>query len=905
MNHKNTHSKYLETIISLLGKASYRHPLIVISTTVVLTILAWQGVKRIRIDTDLRALLPAKHQTVQRLETVRDNIGGQSFFLVEIRSPDRQANIRFGEKLAAKMRKMSNFRFVIFHREVEFLKRHALLFLPIKDLLDLRDDVISSIKKEVAKHVAVQLDDETNDDEQAQKSKKEITSSKLDKDPDELIRKGLGGAVMPGEYLEADDGKLLIIKARPIKQTTDVKFSVATTQKVMDVAKSLNPQQFHPKLRFNVVGDYASRAKESKSIGRSVTTTIGFSLGLLVFVIFLFYRRFVAIFIVLIPVVISSIIAMGIGGVIYDAFNLVTTFIFAVLLGLGIDFAIHFLSRYVQERRLGASTDDALGAATAKTGVALFSGAITTAAAFFLLIFADFRGFSQFGVVAGIGVLAALLATYLLTPALLALVERFLPKTFIIAASKSKDSRENVPAFSEKTIGKTRFFSGVIIIVSLGISMIAIYNWQEIPFEYDFNKLGQPKKAKRKQLKKRTNFRNAIGKKTSFGPAVPMCKSVDECEEITRMLHTIQIASKDELASIFHPGQAKSKPLSKNSNENDDEDDDDDELAIDPFESLRASLKGGRLLPKERIRLKKLGEHRLNEMKYFLRAVLSLHTLVPAHQKIKLEIITDIRKRLNAKRSRFSEEIKQKLKKWDKYLAVNQPLKVNDLPRWFSDQLRQIDGKLGYFLVIYNAGAKADYQDAKRLYQSFFTLPTTKRNVSVAANYFVLVDVIDTLRAEGPIIIGMVAAAVFCFVLISFRSLIGSIFVFIPLMVSVGWLAAVFLFANWKVNLFSIVAFPLLVGMGIDNGIHVYHRWLEEKRVFAVLRGVGGPITLTTLTTFIGFAGLLFANHIGIQTLGITAGLGMWLTYLGAVITLPALLYFIHSSRKSNDQGRQ
>ena len=113
----------------------------------------------------------------------------------------------------------------------------------------------------------------------------------------------------------------------------------------------------------------------------------------------------------------------------------------------------------------------------------------------------------------------------------------------------------------------------------------------------------------------------------------------------------------------------------------------------------------------------------------------------------------------------------------------------------------------------------------------------------------------------------------------------------IPLLVSIAWLAGTFLLFDLKLNLYSVVAFPLLVGLAIDDGIHILHRWHEVKSLKTVLREVGGPVTLTTITTFIGFAGLSFAGHIGIKTLGMTAGLGLWLTWLGAVITLPALLY--------------
>ncbi len=113
----------------------------------------------------------------------------------------------------------------------------------------------------------------------------------------------------------------------------------------------------------------------------------------------------------------------------------------------------------------------------------------------------------------------------------------------------------------------------------------------------------------------------------------------------------------------------------------------------------------------------------------------------------------------------------------------------------------------------------------------------------------------------------------------------------VPLLVSVTWLAGLHLLLGWKLNMFSVIAFPLLVGIGIDNGIHVYHRWGETRSVRLVLREVGGPITLTAMTTCIGFSGLLLANHIGINTLGLTAAVGIALALAGSVLTLPALLH--------------
>ena len=76
--------------------------------------------------------------------------------------------------------------------------------------------------------------------------------------------------------------------------------------------------------------------------------------------------------------------------------NLITAFIFAILLGLGIDFGIHFFARYKEEYGLGKSPLEAMVATHVQCGAASIPAAVTTASAFAALSIADFRGFSQF-----------------------------------------------------------------------------------------------------------------------------------------------------------------------------------------------------------------------------------------------------------------------------------------------------------------------------------------------------------------------------------------------------------------------------------------------------------------------------------------------------------------------------
>ena len=180
----------------------------------------------------------------------------------------------------------------------------------------------------------------------------------------------------------------------------------------------------------------------------------------------------------------------------------------------------------------------------------------------------------------------------------------------------------------------------------------------------------------------------------------------------------------------------------------------------------------------------------------------------------------------------------------------------------------------------------------------------TGGSVGVAANFFVLVDVIDTLRKDGPIVLVASVGAVLICLLFFFRSFWAAAITLTPLMMAIAWLAGAHWLFDWKVNMYSVISFPLLVGMSIDQGVHVYHRWRESPNLALVMRETGGANVLTTLTTVIGFGGLWFADNLGIRSLGTTASVGTVLGLIGSCATLPALLFVIDRIRRALTTSR-
>ncbi len=94
--------------------------------------------------------------------------------------------------------------------------------------------------------------------------------------------------------------------------------------------------------------------------------------------------------------------------------NILSISFVTILIGLGVDFGIHFLARYIQHRQQGMEIRSALVNTSGRVGVSILTGAITSALAFFCAAFTDFLGVAELGLIAGAGILLCVVATFTL-----------------------------------------------------------------------------------------------------------------------------------------------------------------------------------------------------------------------------------------------------------------------------------------------------------------------------------------------------------------------------------------------------------------------------------------------------------------------------------------------------------
>ncbi len=153
------------------------------------------------------------------------------------------------------------------------------------------------------------------------------------------------------------------------------------------------------------------------------TTSIAITIVAALIVLMLFFgitefRPMLAV-IAVAPILLVLLWVLGSMTLLGIPYNVVTALITALSIGIGVDYTIHIIHRFTEELDSGKSLIDATTTTLATTGSALIGSALTTALAFAVLLFSPLVPFQQFGLVTGITILYALIASIAIVPPML------------------------------------------------------------------------------------------------------------------------------------------------------------------------------------------------------------------------------------------------------------------------------------------------------------------------------------------------------------------------------------------------------------------------------------------------------------------------------------------------------
>ncbi|MBU1412456.1 MMPL family transporter [Myxococcota bacterium] len=154
-----------------------------------------------------------------------------------------------------------------------------------------------------------------------------------------------------------------------------------------------------------------------------------------------------------------------------------------------------------------------------------------------------------------------------------------------------------------------------------------------------------------------------------------------------------------------------------------------------------------------------------------------------------------------------------------------------------------------------------------------------------------MADIAALIEADILMICAACLGLSFLLLLLIFRALRPAAVALAPVTLALWFTLGLMPLLGIQLNIFSIMAFPLIIGIGIDSGIHLVHRLKAGAAASAAddIMHTGKAIIITTVTTVIGFGSLLTINHPGMQSLGATVSLGLLLCLLFTLVLIPAL----------------
>ncbi|HZH17427.1 MAG TPA: MMPL family transporter [Archangium sp.] len=411
-------------------------------------------------------LLPNETREVQDLNRVAQKAGGDGYLVVRARGAAPEQLQAFSNALARKLETLPEVRYVENHFDVDFFEERGLLLLPTEKLKELRADVDARLRYEKEQAIAVDLLDEAD----------------APPDFDAIVKKYSPEAPMR-EYLGSADGSEMYLMVKPGGTAGDIVFA----QKLVDDVKRLSGEvaQGWPGVTLDYAGAFQARIEEDEVMRKDLSRAAILSAIMAVGIILLATRRLWALAVVGVPVVFGVSLTFAVAELAIGHLNIVTGFLVAILIGLGLEYGIHLAMRYWEERREHPAAE-ALAKAVRGTFAGALTSALTNAAAFFVLLFAQFEAFKQFGLLAGVGVLMAVLVAYGLGPALLVLAERLRPGRKQAAAHAPEAPAQVLSMPARRW--PTSVIAGLLVAV-LGFAAYSLYVLPRVGFETNMRAL--------------------------------------------------------------------------------------------------------------------------------------------------------------------------------------------------------------------------------------------------------------------------------------------------------------------------------------------------------------------------------------------------------------------------------
>ncbi|MDE3066302.1 MAG: MMPL family transporter [Verrucomicrobiota bacterium] len=551
--------------------------------------------------------------------------------------------------------------------------------------------------------------------------------------------------------------------------------------------------------------------------------------------------------------------------------NVLTIFFLPMLIGLAIDYGVHLITRYEEELRHGKSNEAALTRAMMFTGQGIFIGSLTTAGAFLAMVFTRFKGIQEMGIICGGGLLLCLIPMMTLLPILLLRGRQNV---------MDRGTREDEHRARIEKLWLER--PALVIGVTLTLAALAATQIYEGKVKFDYNliqmqspnlssvvfeqKLVHADQSTLPGAIVATNLVQAIALEAKLQKLPTVADLEPPPEMLNDFIESNQVAKLPLIRAI----KAEVAPLQFAAT---------DLNPVDIYGLSRTlySLYGYAGAALEQVRTNDAALAK--ELSLLQQAIVNLRKAMLAGDA---EAIREHAEKLGEFQQAFFKDIRDTFMSLQRQ-DVTAPLTVDDLPAALRDQFVSAGGE--FLLQVFPKTDVYERANQEKFVADLRTVDPDATGTPVQLYEY------ETLLKNSYVqaawyALGAIAVLVF----LHFRSVGAVILSLLPVGIGALWLAGLMGWMDIPINLANIMTLPLVIGIGVTNGIQVLNRFAEEATPGILSRSTGKAVLVSGLTAIAGFGSLILAKHRGIHSLGCVMATGIATCMIAGLTFLPALL---------------
>jgi len=814
-----------------------------------------------------------------------------SNILVVIEAPTPDQAMDAADSLYKKLKQETTlFKSVFSFRSLPFFKKSSLLYLDTDELQDVSDRLaeiqpfLSRLTEDQnIRGLFTMLD--------------EAITAKLDGEEIELtplikrINKSFAAlaanqpyqlswhSLMAGEDLDKEIYREFIF-LQPELNYSDLFPAKAALKKIRTIGGELGIKEENS-LRLRLSGSAALSHEELQSVMAGTELSVILALCLVTVILVVGLGSFWLVLATIITLISGLIITAGWATLTVGELNLISVAFAVLYIGLGVDFAIHFCLRFRENLSNNSDRTLALCETSKSCGSSLFLCAVTTAIGFYAFMPTDYDGIAELGWISGSGMFISFFITMTLLPALLGLLPykpRATSMVEVETQTGNHQSNHHNPLNSLLTFPVTHARS--IKIISLIIAITLIWTVPKISFDHNTLNLQNPENESVK-----TYLDLLADSESSPWTTEILVDNENEAISLEAQLKKLPLVNDVTWLNNFIPDEQEDKLI-----------------IIEEIDLLLSGMNLKSVLPGP------TDDERLA-------VINNLISLIISNPKIIRQIphTADLLNNLESFVKQYSQFNKQKRKSFfmtlEHSLLDSLPGRLDSLaasleadtvdksslPSDLSSRWVGLNGR--YLLEISPVENLKDNDALERFVeqlQSKFPNVIGSPVVSVEAGHAVV------SAFKQAFMTALIVILLLLFILLDSRR--DALLIMIPLLMAALLTAGTSLLFSIPLNFANIIALPLLLGIGVDSGIHILHRFrtAPPKNGIILATSSARAVLVSALTTIVSIGNLAFSSHLGTASMGKLLTIGISMTLLCTLIILPSLL--VSTNKQSSNK---